>query len=175
MKFLNKNNNFFLKNFYNNFNQNTPNIEDFYKDYFFEKFFIKRRKTTQQFRPGVIKNIKKSSLKRNDNFNFLKQYINLSQKKGKKINFLKNLNKSIENLFYVLSTNFEEFKHYKNYNNLVHSHNNNLLYSNIDDFLKYSLNNLESIFEIKTIKNNKKLKLLNKYTYEIVNIPKKKR
>lgn len=174
MKFLKKNNEFYL-NLLKDANINEENLYNFYSNFYFEKFFIKNRKVLNNVKLGVIKNIKKTSIKRDKNVEMLKQYINLIQKNGKKLNFLKSFNKSIENLFFVLTFNFDEFKHYKYYNDFVYLHNNNHYFSNINNFFENSLNSLESIFEIKTIKNNKKLKLLNKYTHEIVYIPRKKR
>lgn len=174
LKFLsnsNKNLNFRL-NTEELFLSNTQNLFD---DYIFEKNFIKNRKLVNQTRLGIAKNIKKSSIRRNKYFNFLNLYINISHKKGKKLNFLKNFNKSAESVFTVFNESLVEFENYKNYENYIFLCNNDFRYSNFNSLIDLSLSNLESIFEIKTIKNNKKLKLPTKYTHEIIYIPKERR
>ena len=175
MKFLNKNTENFIINII--YHDNTINyiLEELLTNYNFEKNFKKSRKIISNTRIGVISNIKKVSLKRDKNFNLLNQYINLMQKKGSKINLFKNINLSVENLFFSLNHNLEEFSIYKNYPNYVYLHNNNYFFSDFNYLLNNSIENLESIFEIKPKKNNKKLKLPSKYTHEIVYIPKDKR
>ena len=172
MKFLN-NTYVFLKeldSYENNFLDSLN-----YCNFFFEKNFITKSKYIYKSKSGIIKNVKKSSVVRDKNVSFINQYIDLNQKKGKKFTFFKNFNKSMENIFYILNNYSEEFKVYENYSDFVFLFSNNYYSSNSNDFIFNSIKDLESIFEIKTIKNNKKLKLPNKYTHEIIYIPKKRR
>ena len=173
MKFLC--NNIFIKNF-NDYNESLQYDLDLkYIDYFFEKNFIRNKKFILKSKLGVVDNQKKSSLIRDKDISFTNQYINLNQKRGKKHLFFKSFNKNLENIFYSLTHYNDDFKIYKNYENLVFLFNSGYYHSKVNDLMFYLIKDLESIFEIKTIKNNKKLKLPNKYSHEIVYIPKQKR
>lgn len=148
---------------------------DKYLEFNFDKLFIKKRKLFNKSNPGLIKNIKKSSLKRDENFNYIYKYLNLLHKDGLKLNRTKSLNICIENLFNIFNIYNEDFNKYEDYNSYIDLFNYKPELANFSYLLYNSINTFESIFEIKTIKNNKKLKLNNKFSHEIIYIPKKKR
>lgn len=157
-------------------NENYINsLTDYSLNYYFEKFFVKKRKLATSVRVGVTKNIKKNSIKRNKNSNLIGLYYNLMHRKGKKLKSLKNVNYAFENLLNSFNDNIDDFNIYKNYSYFVELSNSNSVFSDLIYLLEYSIKDLESIFEIKTKKNHKKLKLSSKYTHEIVYIPKIKR
>lgn len=171
MKFLNnqQENLFCYDNFFFYF------IEDTYYDFEYEKINIKNRKNLRDIRKGVSKNVKKDSLKRDSQFNLIGKFITLNTKKGKKLTFSKNVNYMLENLTNSFNFYSSEFSVYTNYENFFFLNSINSTYSNINNILDNLTSGLESVFEIKTKKNNKKLKLKEKYAHEIVYIPKAKR
>jgi hypothetical protein len=167
----------FLKNY--NFRGVNLCYDDFYLDlqfdFDFDKYNIKNRKNLNNIKPGVSDNLKKNSIKRDKNNSLIFQFLNINTKKGKKFLIYKSINNMLENLFFSLKNNCNEFETYKNYKNVVFLYNNTFEYSDMDNLLHNMVSDLESIFEIKTKKNNKKLKLKDKYTHEIVYIPKERR
>ena len=150
-------------------------LDEFYDFFDYEKVTKKNRKNLNNVRPGVSKNISKNSIKRDKNNSLIQQFINLNQKKGNKLKMHKYVNKMIENLFSSLSFELEEFKNYNLYSNTVFLHNNDPEYSDINKLIEYFAIEFKSIFEIKTIKNSKRLKSPNKYTHEIAYIPRNRR
>lgn len=150
-------------------------IKKKYKNFIYLVEHKKYRKNILNVRPGVSLNPKKNSIKRDKNLNFLNQFINLNLNDGKKMTIFKQLNKMFINFSEYLSYDLKEFKKYKYYNSLIFSYNSNLEYSNLNNLIYFAIENLESIFEIKTSKNNKKLKLKTKYSHEIIYIPKERR
>lgn len=161
----------------------SPNYDVLFNNHFseiflnlnFKKLFIKKNKYIVKSKFGIVKNKNKISLIRDKNFSFISQYINLNTKKGKKLLFFNNFNKAIENIYHIFNVYYENFNIYENYLLYMYLYNNNYYLSSYNNLIFYSIDNLESIFEIKTIKNSKKLKLSNKYNFEIVYIPEKKR
>lgn len=146
------------------------------KEYILYKKEIKKnRKNLKLIRPGISLNKLKNSIIRDKNNSLIEQYININLKKGKKVKIYKNVNLMIENLFLTIILETDEFNKYDYYNNFIQLYKNDVNYSNINWILNLYSKNFKSIFEIKTIKNNKKLKLSNKYTHEIVYIPKERR
>lgn len=164
-----------------------PIVSELYEKFFSHKLFVssnkfkylvkikKNRKNISNIRPGVSLNNKKNSIKRDKNFTLLQQYININLKKGGKITVFKNLDVMFENLSICLSNELSDFKHLKNYDKFVYYFNNNPIYSDLNGLLLFIVSGLESVFEIKTSKNNKKLKLKTKYSHEIIYIPKERR
>lgn len=173
MKFLKSNKIEYIQKPYEKFF--LSDLSYLYENYDFDKNLIKNRKNLTKIKSGIALNIKKNSIFRDKNISLINQFINLNQKRGKKINFNKHLNKSFENLFFVFSHNIKDFDMYTRYSDFVFLHNNNFLFTRPNFILDFIVNGLESIFEIKTIKNNKKLKLPSKYTHEIVYIPRERR
>ena len=176
MKFF-KQYNFFYSEiiFKNNIGENT---EFFYNNsdlYIYDKFRLKKKGFLNKIRPGITTNKKKNSLLRDQNLSFLSQYLNINQRKGLKSTFFKNLNIAVNNLFFCFGDFVQDFEKYDNYKNLVFLYNNNFDYSDINKILYNSVKDLESVFEIRTIKNNKKLKLQNKYSHEIIYLPRERR
>ncbi len=174
MKFLKKYNNIGINHCYDDFYFDI--LDNIYYDFYFDKPNIRNRKNLNNIRPGVSDNIKKNSIKRDKNNNLLNQFINLNTKKGKKHLISKNISIMSENFFFVLSNFCDEFNYYKNYSNFVFMYSKtNPDYFNMNNVLELITMDLESIFEIKTKKNNKKLKLKDKYTHEITYIPRERR
>lgn len=173
MKFLNyypnKGINFYCDDF------SLDYLSDYYLNFCFEKQTNKNRKNINNIRPGVSKNIKKNSIKRDKNNNLLFQFISLNTKKGKKTLILKNISIMLESLFFSFSNFCVEFNNYSNYNSLFYIFNKNIYYFNPNNIFFLITSGLESIFEIKTKKNNKKLKLKEKYSHEIAYIPRERR
>lgn len=176
MKFLYYNN----KSYTNDFSYNFLEVIQFiHFDYKYDKKCIKNRKILNKIRPGLTKNLLKNSIKRDKNNSFLEQFLNINQKKGKKIKILNSINTAFENFNMVFTLELEEFKRYKNYSNLFNIFDKNFFFSDLnyiffDVCLKY-----KSIFEIKSIKNNKKVRQMlknnSKYTHEIIYIPPERR
>lgn len=176
MKFLRVNKINFFKNPINDYFSDIHQNQKFYSIYYnFEKSLVKKRKNLYKTKLGVSINVKKNSIKRDSNNILSQQYINLGQKKGNKNSFKLNFDKAIENLYTSFKLNLKEFSSYDNYLNFSNIFNNSLKHSNIDYIIYEISNNLKSVFEIKTKKNNKKLKLQSKYSHEIVYIPRQKR
>lgn len=150
-------------------------LSHIYSLYDYEKIWIKKRKIFSKIRPGISKNLNKNSIKRDKNNILIQQFINIIFKNGEKAKLLKNTNLMVENLFLVLNEELKEFTNYNLYSNLVYLHNSNNLYSDINYLLHSFALDFKSIFEIKTIKNNKKIKSENKYSHEIVYIPSERR
>ena len=141
----------------------------------FKKLKIRNRKFNNKSKLGVLNNLKRSSLIRDKNNSLLNQFINLSFKKGKKSSLLKSLNLALENILLSLNNYSDEFKNFNNYDNFILIYNKNQSFNDVSYLLFNFLLKLESIFEIKTIKNPKKFKSLGKYSHEIIYIPKLKR
>jgi len=67
-----------------------------------------------------------------------------------------------ENLFYILNEEHEDFFKYKNYKSLCFLSEHSVYFNDFNTIFFNSLINLESLFDIKTKKNPKKLKLAKK-------------
>ena len=151
--FINKNLN------YNEYSTKLIDLDFFeYLDYLVSKDNFKRRKILNRIKKGVTKNEKKNSLKRDLNQNLFQQYINVVFKKGQKEFTFSQFNIISEVFFFSLSENFDEFKNYDNYSSFIYLSNLNKDFNNFNFVLTNSLEKLESIFDIKTKKNSKKLK-----------------
>lgn len=176
MKFFRSKNIFYHNNI--NFFENTcsENNSFFYNNFYdYEKNLVKNRKFFYKIKPGVSLNIKKNSIKRNSNSLLFQQYINLNTKKGNKNIFFLNFNKSVENLLYVFKYNIEDLNSYVNYSNFIDTFNKTFKYQNTNQLIEKIVDELKSVFEIKTKKNNKKIKTLSKYSHEIIYIPRQRR
>lgn len=176
MKFLKKN--FFLYSDNINDNKKFDNLEyifDLENCFFYEKSIKKKKNYLNKIRPGICENKKKSSILRDENFSFINQYININLKNGKKNSFFKSLNTMNNNLFFCFKEVLPDFEKYKNYHNIVFLYNLNNDYSDLNNIITNYIKDLKSIFEIRTIKNNKKLNLPNKYSHEIIYLPKERR
>lgn len=173
MKFLFINNKQIIKETYENIF--VENVFSKYENFNYFLKLIKNRKNVSNIRPGVSVNNKKNSIKRDKNFSILKQFININTKKGKSLTIFSNINIMYMNLFDCLSNELEDFSNLKNYSKLVYVFNIDPSYSDLNKLLHYLISGLESVFEIKTSKNNKKLNLKTKYSHEIIYIPKERR
>lgn len=149
----------------------------------FKKFFnlnyakvnIKNRKVLLNIRKGVTLTEKKNSVKRDKNNMLIQQYVNICSKTGNKNTLIKHFNIMVENFFMIFNEEFDEFQNYKNYEVINYLVNNINSYSNFNFLLESTLINFQSIFDIKTKKNQKKLKLQKKFSHEVIYVPKKKR
>lgn len=142
-------------------------------DYFKEN--IRKRKILSKIKKGITKTEKKNSLKRDLNNTIIQQFLNLNLKKGAKFNLFKHMNKSVENFFYILNKENEEFFKYKNYKSIFFLTNNFHDYNNFNYLLKSFLPKYFSVFDIRTKKTTKRSKFNKKYSHEIVYIPEPKR
>ena len=163
----------------NDFNFFYYNINyDFFRKYHYKKNKIKNRKVLSNIRPGLTRNIFKNSIKRDLNNTLVSQFLNINQRKGKKIKMFNNVSISFENFNDVFLDYSEDFSNYSFYNDAFYLFNNNPFYSNLNYILNSFCLDCKSIFEIKSIKLNKKKKKpgsSEKYTHEIVYIPPKRR
>lgn len=180
MKFLPNNNYFKITKI--NFSEN--GLTDFFEstkenyiltDLEYTKKYYKNRKVLLRIKKGITKTEKKNSLKRDKNNSILQQYMNIIVKDGGKNTIFKNFSKSIENFYFILNDENEEFYKYKNYLILNFLVNNFIEFNDFDYLLKRFLPDYYSIFDMKTIKNKKKGKNLKKYNHEICYIPEAKR
>ena len=146
-----------------------------YLDYWILKDNFKRRKILNRIKKGVTSTEKKNSIKRDLNQNLFQQYINVTFKKGNKEYIFNQINIASETFFLSLNEDFDEFYKYKDYKSFVFLSNYVKEYNNFNFILCNSLLNFESIFDIKTRKNSKKLRRVKPYNQEIVFIPKSKR
>lgn len=181
MKFLTLNNFLYSNkvNFSNDFISKL--YEDSYKynilmELGYSKSFVKKRKVYLNIKKGITKTEKKNSLKRDINNTTLQQFINIMIYKGNKSSLFKHFNDAIENFFFILNDENEEFIKYKNYIPLHFLVNNFIEYNDFNHLLSVFLPKYFSVFDIITIKNNKKRnKNAKKYSHEIVYIPENKR
>ena len=154
-----------------NFKKHNYNYKYFDLFYDFDKYCIKKRKIFNKIKLGVSKNLKKNSLKRDSNNTYVQQLTNLFLKRGVKTIIFKNLNLMLENVNIFIN----DLKFNTNYKNNNYFYN--LIYFKQKDlnFIIFNfLNDFESIFDLKTKKNDKNSKK-GKYLHEIVYIPKKRR
>lgn len=137
---------------------------------------VNNRKVLLSIRKGVTKSEKKNSLKRDKNNNVLQQYLNTMLLNGDKNTLFKNFNKAVENLFFILNDENEEFLKYKDYKSLHFLVNNFVEFNDFNYLLNTFLPRYFSLFDIKTTKNNKKRsRNAKKYSHEIIYIPESKR
>lgn len=155
-------------------NEDYLDIFDF-MEYQVFKQNVKRRKILKSIKKGVTSTEKKNSIKRDINNTLLQQFINVIFKEGKKEYLFNQINIVSENLFYILNEEHEDFFKYKDYKTLCFLSGYSPYYNNFNLIFFDSLIKLESLFDIKTKKNPKKLKLLKKFSHEVVFIPKIKR
>lgn len=164
----------FIK-FYENI-ENDDNLDTFnFIDYEYFKSNVKRRKILNNIKKGVTSTEKKNSIKRDVNNTLMQQFINVVFKNGNKEFIFNQVNTVSENLFFILNEEHEDFYKYKNYKSLCFLSEFSPKFNNFNSIFFNSLIDLESLFDIKTKKNPKKLKLLKKFSHEIVFIPKIKR
>ena len=163
----------FLKINYSNNIQFFDNDNDFFYDYI--KLHSKNRKIYPKIKKGLNLKIKKTSINRDKNNLLSQQFINIFIKKGKKIKITHNFNIFLENFFFILINEMNVLKKYKDYEFFYYLNNINMNFSNIDYILNFYIKKLESIFDIKSKKNDKKSKSKSKYSYEMKYIPKEKR
>lgn len=162
-------------------NENIENQNDFYYSYGYlldidyPKKNIKKRKILLNVRKGVTLSEKKNSTKRDNNNTLLQKYLNISCKTGNKNTLFKHLNLMTENFYFIFNSDFEEFHKYKNYSIFKYLSDHINCYNDFNYILNYSLSNSQSIFDMKTKKNQKKLKLKKPFSHEIVYVPKQKR
>lgn len=150
------------------------NLKRFF-DSNYTKTNVKKRKVLLNIKKGVTLTEKKNSIKRDKNNILIQQYLNVCSKTGNKNTLLKHFNIMLENFFMIFNEDFEEFQKHKNYAIINYLVNNVNSYSNFNFLLESSLINFQSVFDIKTKKNQKKQKLQRKFSHEIIYIPKQKR
>lgn len=159
---------------YNDVSEDIPELSDFFSIEYSKKVVL-NRKILLNIKKGLTKSEKKNSLKRDKNNTILQQYINIAVKNGNKSTFFKHFNMAVDNFYFILNNENDEFYKYKNYliyNFLV---NNFMEYNDFNFILENSLKEFFSMFDIKTIKSRKKSKTLKKYTHQIFFIPENKR
>lgn len=179
MKFLSKKNLNFLFNNHDedlsigSYNTIPFNHELLFLDY--TKKNVKKRKIVLDIKKGITKTEKKNSLKRDKNNTILQQYFNIMIKNGNKNTLFKNFDQAIEMFFFILNGEDENFNNYRNYSSLNFLVNNLVEYNDFSYLLEIFLPKYFSLFDIKTIKNNKKKRSLKKYSHEVVYISENKR
>lgn len=161
---------------FDDFENDNKDIDIFnFMEYEYLKSNVKRRKILRSIKKGVTSTEKKNSIKRDLNNTFIQQFINVTFKNGKKEYMFNQINVVSENLFYVLNEEHEDFLKYKNYKSLCFLSEYSSYFNDFNSIFFNSLINLESLFDIKTKKNPKKLKLPKKFSHEVVFIPRIKR
>ena len=166
-----------------NFNENyIPNLyNNIYKFHILVKLgylkkFVKNRKVLLNIKKGITKTEKKNSLKRDKNNTIIQQFMNIMLRGGNKNTLFKHFDKSIENFYFILNDENEEFLKYKDYLPLNFLVNNFIEYNDFNYILENFLPGYFSLFDIKTIKNNKKrTRNPKKYSHEITYISENKR
>ena len=136
---------------------------------------VKKIKILLNIKKGITTTEKKNSLKRDKNNTLMQQYFNIMVGNGDKGTLFKHFNKAVENFFYILNDQNEEFFKYKNYLPLFYLSNHFIEYNDFNFILKEFLPKYFSLFDIKTKKTTKRMKSSKKYTHEVVYIPEPKR
>lgn len=180
MKFLKTNNilinsevNFnqeIIPHIYNDFLENHPLLKLGYL-----KKNVKKRKILLNIKKGITSTEKKNSLKRDKNNTILQQYMNIMIYNGNKGTLFRNFDIAVENFFYALNDQNEEFLKYKNFLPLHYLVDYFAEYNDFNYILEEFLPKYYSLFDIKTKKNPKKIKALKKYRHDIVYVTEPKR
>ena len=193
MKFLDLKNNYLIdydENYFNNDMAHLTVVEkidkteeeefeimvltDLFK-YIYSKENIRKRKFLYKSKKGVSTNDKKNSLNRDKNNTISQLYLNVTLKNGLRLRYLKYFNEMVENFYSIFNENTSEFNNYTDYNMYYYMINKNKEYSSFEFILKELMPNFNCLFDIRTKKNPKKLKLEKKYSHSIVYVPRERR
>lgn len=177
---------------YENYEKNFEDLNIFEKKIFLEeKYFrknmnlfirydfiknkVKKRKLIYKSKPGVSSNDKKNSIRRDKNNLLNILFLNEIFKKGLKNRYFLYMNIFVENFFEILDYYNPDFEKYEKYKHFIFLLNNEFEYNNLEFILNDIIPKYNCVFDIKTKKNPKYLKVDKKYSHFIKYVPKERR